>query len=229
MKQFYVYIYFDPRNDEPFYVGKGFGWRYKRHLTKYATNKHLKNRITAIQRAGLQPIITPFLTVDEAQAFEMERDFIKEFGRRDQGTGTLCNYTDGGEGSSGRKGFKHSEETKKHLSQKLKGREMTEEHRAKIGAARKGHVNGPESFEKAKRTRAANPIPRKPSKPPSKEHLARMTELAAIKTRGIKRSQEHKDKISKSNKNRVVSDETRAKMSISQLRRQEKERAKKCG
>jgi len=45
--QFYVYVYLDPRKPgkykygeyefdyEPFYVGKGKGFRFKRHLTEY--------------------------------------------------------------------------------------------------------------------------------------------------------------------------------------------------
>ena len=46
--------------------------------------------------------------------------------------------------SLGMKGKHHSEETKQLLSQKIKGRKLqpfTEEHKAKIGAALKGHVS----------------------------------------------------------------------------------------
>jgi hypothetical protein len=59
-KEFYVYVYLDPRKKgsyvygdymfeyEPFYVGKGHGRRYKRHLNKSNYNgskTHKNNRI----------------------------------------------------------------------------------------------------------------------------------------------------------------------------------------
>lgn len=199
MKNFYVYIYLDPRNDVPFYVGKGFGWRYKRHLTKYATNIHLKNRVLAIRREGFEPIIGRFFTVSEDDAFQLERALILAFGRRDQGTGSLCNYTDGGEGSSGRKGFKHTEETKRHLSQKLKGREVTQEHRDRIGASNKGR-GGPSEETKRKAIEAQRrPEYRKKMSDIQKRifnplHQKKMTELAA---ETFRKRREEKQRLAK--------------------------------
>lgn len=49
----------------------------------------------------------------------------------------LCNMTIGGEGNSG---HKHSNESKKVMSEKKIGRKLTEEHKQKIGQAHKGKI-----------------------------------------------------------------------------------------
>ena len=51
---YYVYAYFDPRNYEVFYVGKGQGSRKNAHKPqKLGTGK--ERRIHEIKRAGLKP------------------------------------------------------------------------------------------------------------------------------------------------------------------------------
>lgn len=44
MPKFYAYVYFDPRDGLPFYVGKGQGYRARKHLHQ-ATNKGVAERI----------------------------------------------------------------------------------------------------------------------------------------------------------------------------------------
>jgi hypothetical protein len=56
-------------------------------------------------------------TEEEVNAKEVE--FIKYYGRKDRGEGTLCNLTDGGDGSFG---LITSEETKRKLSKRFKGK-----------------------------------------------------------------------------------------------------------
>jgi predicted GIY-YIG superfamily endonuclease len=77
--------------------------------------------------------------LSESEAFEREIYWIKRIGRRDLNKGTLVNFTDGGEGVSGRI-YKVSEETRKKLSKALSGRvapnkgiPMSEESKAKQG------------------------------------------------------------------------------------------------
>ena len=149
---YYVYVYFDPRKTppEPIYVGKGHGDRFKHHITKGAKNKHLFNKLKKIKEAGLEPIIEfthKDLTNEEAIFNEIE--LIKKYGRADKKLGTLCNWTDGGEGTTG---YKHNQKTLKLFSEQRKNKKQTEkqyhancsrkisdETKAKISKATKGH------------------------------------------------------------------------------------------
>lgn len=56
----YVYVYFDPRNKLPFYIGKGCGNRAFDHLCEQAKSKKVSKkvlRIKEIKKAGLEPQI----------------------------------------------------------------------------------------------------------------------------------------------------------------------------
>ena len=103
--QFYTYVYRDPRpckNNEPIYVGKGHGNRYLDHL-KSASNKRFRNKLLSIKNFNLYPFIEIFNTKNEDEAVLLEIKLIKEYGRLDLNTGSLCNLTNGGDGVSGYK------------------------------------------------------------------------------------------------------------------------------
>ncbi len=53
---YYVYVYVDPRDDKPFYVGKGKNGRALAHLNATAENRKTST-IAAIRQAGLEPRI----------------------------------------------------------------------------------------------------------------------------------------------------------------------------
>jgi hypothetical protein len=121
----YVYIYLDPRKTpaEPIYVGKGNGKRASFHKTR-ANNPILKRKIAKMNGLGLEPIVEIYQdNLSDQEALNLEIQLISKFGRIDLKTGTLCNLTEGGEGSSGRI---MSEETKKLWSQQRKGKKQTE-------------------------------------------------------------------------------------------------------
>ena len=194
IRNFYAYLYIDPRDDTVFYVGKGKDYRAWAHLKKSAPNIILRNKITQLRLLGLAPEILILHAVDEAQAFDMERELIAYFGRRDLGTGSLVNYTDGGDGVSGRTGMRHTPETKAHLSEVMKRRGFTPEHRAKITEASRNRT-----FSDLARARWAesrrDPAGHAKRSESAKrtitpERLAEMTARAALVNKGTKRSPE---------------------------------------
>lgn len=164
-KIYYVYEYVDPRNNQPFYIGKGKGNRFNHHIKNLndGNNLHKTNKIKKILSENLDPIINIISSgLTETEAFEMERILILKFGRIDNKTGCLVNLTDGGEGQSGwipgydyRKkmsestsgvkngmfGKKHSEETKNKIREKSIGRKASEETKKKMSIERIGVKN----------------------------------------------------------------------------------------
>jgi hypothetical protein len=102
---YYVYVYKDPRptkNQQVVYVGKGTGDRDLSHWSRGSHNKPLQDFLSHLRQRGLEPIRQRILeTLDEAEAFKKEIELIALYGRRNIGTGTLFNLTDGGEGLSG--------------------------------------------------------------------------------------------------------------------------------
>lgn len=101
MREFKVYTYTDPRNNQIIYVGKGCGERHLFHW-KYGNpqNNHFDRKLNKIRAAGLKPLVKiVHTTKDESEAYELEELLIREIGRYRDG-GTLCNITLGGEGHS---------------------------------------------------------------------------------------------------------------------------------
>lgn len=117
---FYVYTHHKKTNGKIFYVGKGYGNRYiqtygRSALWKKVARKH--GVFVKIHVHGLQ----------EWAAFEFEKDLISLYGRLDNKTGVLVNFTDGGDGMSG---LKRSKEAIEKTSSKLRGRKrnLSKEH-----------------------------------------------------------------------------------------------------
>ena len=146
---FYVYVYLDPRKPgkfkygeyefeyEPFYVGKGEGDRFRRHLTEYQL-VHDKNKLKVhkikkiIKEIGKHPIVIKFKdNISEKESFELETKMIITIGRKDLGKGPLTNLTDGGEGISGHVMTEGQKEI-------LRNRAITKETRKRISKANKG-------------------------------------------------------------------------------------------
>lgn len=155
--EFYVYVYLDPRKGgnfkynefefkyEPFYVGKGKEYRYKRHLAESQLNdkSHKSNLIKKLIRLGDYPDILILKNhLSENEALELEKYLIRIIGRYDEKTGPLTNKTEGGDGISG---YKWTEEQKGKIKGKIppnKGLEMSNEQKIKIGLANRGKTWG---------------------------------------------------------------------------------------
>lgn len=105
---FYVYELWNPLKNQPFYVGKGYKRnrsyeRYFRHIRnaklKNTHKTHKENTIIKILKHSLEIGLKIMLeTSIEHEAFEKEKQLIKLYGRKDNGTGILTNRTDGGDG-----------------------------------------------------------------------------------------------------------------------------------
>lgn len=173
---FFVYALFRPWNLEPCYIGKGKGRRPEWHQRKGEKhpNKHLA---AVIRKAGNAEI--PFVIIhsglDEKTAFEYEKALISAIGRKQLGTGPLCNATEGGDGVSGwvatddtrsnfkegaRKRFAESSIIEK-MSAAQKRRWQSEEPRKVMSSASKKFWSNPENkarmsnAQKARRGREA--------------------------------------------------------------------------
>lgn len=93
MNNYYVYLHIKGTNGEPFYVGKGKGYR--------ATSKSKRSNIwnNYFKKYGFDVImLEECLTEDEA--FEREIYWINRIGRKTKGNGPLVNLECGGKGFS---------------------------------------------------------------------------------------------------------------------------------
>jgi len=89
---YYIYQIVDPRNNKPFYIGKGTGRRAKTHLWEIpeTRNVYKENKIAAIRKAGFEPVIEYIAEniIDEQLAYDIEKILIAKYGRK--------GYDDGG-------------------------------------------------------------------------------------------------------------------------------------
>lgn len=150
MDEFYVYQYIDPRDNMPFYIGKGKGRRKNSHLGENGSKQRRSNwdkirRIKDIRNAGLQPIVDIISDgLSEDEAFALEIEMIEKYGRRLEG-GILTNICTGGHG---RTGMKHTEEARRKIAEKNTGKQHSEETKKRISEAKKGKTHSDEARAK---------------------------------------------------------------------------------
>lgn len=127
MNNYYVYAYL--RDDgSPYYIGKG--------KDKRAWKKNKRDIIKVPNDPSRIVILNSDLT--DEQSIDIEKQLIREYGRKDLGTGILRNMTDGGEGLSG---FKKTKEQIIKTSGKNNGMYgITGELNHMYGKKRPGHA-----------------------------------------------------------------------------------------
>ena len=187
----YVYRHKKAGTNEVFYIGIGVKKSYGRAYTKSGRNKHWEN---LVNKYGFEvEIIADKLTREEAR--ELEIMLIEHYGRFDLGTGKLVNMTAGGDGMS-----EPTPEIRKALSERSKGEnnpmygvEVSQYRIDCIKKANTGRIVSEETKELWKKTR-----PRGENHPNWGKRGELSPRYGAIFT------QEHKDKISKAIKGRVL-------------------------
>lgn len=186
MNEYYVYIYFDPRNNQPFYVGKGKDYRYLKHLkeTKENTENYKKwSYIQGLRNKGLEPLIKKIQeNISELNAYDIETNLIKKYGRKDiDKNGILTNICIDNRPPN-------TKESRQKQSESMKGEKN---HRyGKVGW-NKGILWSEEIKQKIRDKR-------KMQSPPmtGKTHTKETKILMSNKKKGIKLSEDHKRKIS---------------------------------
>lgn len=146
MSIFYVYEHWRPDKDVCFYVGKGKGRRAYEFRRSY--NKYYEGIANKINRLGLiidVRIIASSLTEEEAFKLEVERiAFWRASGIK------LTNGTNGGEGTSGH--YRSPEAVERSVASR-RGIPRSDDVKKKISAKNKGRVFGPPSEETKEKKR----------------------------------------------------------------------------
>lgn len=160
----YVYKHTRLDTNDVFYIGVGGlskNDRYKRAHSKASRNRYWKH-IVSITDYTVEII---FENENPVIVKEKEKEYILLYGRKENNTGTLCNMTDGGDGSYG---VIQSKETIEKRTEKLRGennywfgRKMTVEQKRVLSEAKLGKKYPNSRSEKTRKIRSIQEIKRK--------------------------------------------------------------------
>ena len=149
-----VYKHTRMDNGLPFYIGIG------KTIRRVKSKKYRNNYWHKIVSKHGYNIEILHTDISWEQACELEKLYIKQYGRSDLGLGPLVNMTDGGEGisnmsiesrkkiSNSRIGKKLSDETKSKIGESSRKRHITQETREKISKIHKNKVVSDSSKKK---------------------------------------------------------------------------------
>jgi hypothetical protein len=128
----YLYRHIRLDKNQPFYIGIGNDNNGKHTRAYFKSNRsdHWKN-IVSKYGYDIDIIID---NISWIEACKKEKEFIKLYGRRDLGLGSLINRTDGGDGNVN--GI--TQETREKMAAKLRGRKQPDWQRAILSKAAMG-------------------------------------------------------------------------------------------
>jgi hypothetical protein len=213
--RFCLYFHFTADTHQVFYVGIGSGYRPRR----FTGRNKMWERI--VKKHGFYAQVM-FNGLTWGEAGEMEKKYIRMFGKRSLKQGPLANLTDGGDGAVGcisNVGSKRTPEQRQRISVALKGRKVDPEAVANSVAAKKKNreerlslgIVKPKrvlSGKELQRIRTMN-IGRKRSPELNKRHSEMMKgrkappkviEALRLSNLGVPKSEEHKKRLSESTK-----------------------------
>lgn len=136
---YYVYAHINATNGSYFYIGKGSG---RRAYVKSHRSVYWKRIVAKYGYAVI--ILEDGLT--ESEALSREKYWIKKLGRKDLKTGCLVNFTDGGDGTSGRV---VEEKVRIAVAEANKKRVASDINRTKTGSLFKGKFGEDHNRSKA--------------------------------------------------------------------------------
>lgn len=263
MREFYLYRHIRTDLNVPFYIGIG-----TKPIRFRKESQEFKRAFIGILHPGKRnnwwiniynktdvevEIMYTSNSWEDVKGKEIE--FIKLYGKLSEGTGTLVNLTDGGDGVFG---MRHSEESRKKMSAshtgvplaievakksalsrtgliRKRGYKLSEDHKAKISKGNKGKKLTDDRREKLRLSAKT----RKRPTPFSDEHRRNIGEAS----KKVIRTDQWRENISKGNigkkvsnetrqilssifKGRILSDETKLKMSAFQKGRKHSDKTK---
>jgi group I intron endonuclease len=191
--------------------------RFRRHIGNLDKNIHTNTHLQkAWSKYGKDNFFFDIIeTCSKSSLNKREIFYIKEF----KNETTLYNLTDGGDGSLG---CKHTEETKRKLSEIHTGKSLSENHKEKIGEGNKGKIVSKET--KLKMSAAMKG--RQMSEEQKKKMSERMTGKPGPNC-GKKFSEEYKKKLSESHKGYIAPNDQREKMRAAHIGRRLSEETKR--
>jgi len=214
--KYYIYYLIDFITGRIFYIGKGCKLRMYEHVKDVKrgripnrNNTKLGNKIKKILSSGNKVKYKKiFKTDNEQKAYAKEKGLITEIGLEN-----LCNLTEGGESPPSNKGGKLSKEHRRKISEAnkgqipwnkgkigvqigwSKGKNLSDEHKQKIGRANKGKNRSEESKRKMSESHKGHKHTEETKRKISKAHIGKNNYFY-----GKILSEEHKRKISKTMK-----------------------------
>lgn len=137
-REYYVYAHYVKGSSLPFYIGKG-----KHNRAWDTTGRNvLWNEVVSNNQYEVKILCND---ISDVSASIIEEQLVREYGRKDIGTGILTNMTDGGDGCKG-----HSETIRKVISEQNKQRWKDPKYRNRMitSARRRKKINNADEVYK---------------------------------------------------------------------------------